>query len=169
MGKVSCNQIWSVCRMTVIFTHEKRNLVGIKYLGTSGGHAVVTGGRTVSDGRRRGLWVGVQQSSLKPDPGSKPGFETKSKRGPVMDSRYRTWHRESGVGVSWNPTWNRGSGIGVSWNRTGNRGSGVEVSWNPTWNLESGIERSWNPTWNLESGIAVGRVGVASNDVESSL
>ena len=72
-----------------------------------------------------------------------------------MDSRYRTWHRESGVGLSWNPK--------------RNRESGVELSWNPTWNRESGIERSWNPTWNREPGIGVGRVEVASNDVESSL
>ena len=39
----------------------------------------------------------------------------------------------------------------------------------PTAIPDSGIERSWNPTWNREPGIGVGRVEVASNDVESSL
>ena len=53
------------------------------------------------------------QSFLKPDPGSKAGFEAKSKRGPVMDSRYRTWHRDSTLDSNFVrfpiPCWKSGS------------------------------------------------------------
>ena len=85
------------------------------------------------------------QSSLKPDPGPKPGFETKSKWGPAMGSRYRTWDRESEVEPSWNRFWNRnreskqlGIAFGIG---PGNRGP-MEVE------VESGIETTWKPKWN---------------------
>ena len=83
------------------------------------------------------------QSSLKPDLGPKPGFETKSKRGPAMGSRYRTWDRESEVGPSWNRFWNRESKqLGIAFGIVvGNRGP-MEVE------VESGIETTWKPKWN---------------------
>ena len=57
------------------------------------------------------------QNSLKSDPVPKPGFEIKSKKGPAMGSRYRTWDRESEVG----PSWNRELGFHGSRSGIGNR------------------------------------------------
>ena len=86
------------------------------------------------------------QSSLKPDLGPKPGFETKSKRGPAMGSRYRIWDRESEVGPSWNRFWNRG--IGNPSNLESLLESGIG-NWGPMEvEVESGIETTWKPKWN---------------------